>query len=166
MTLFLLVLLTAFVFEYINGFHDSANAIATVVSTKVLSPRRAVLWAAFWNLFDPFRTLWNRECSGGFSTRLLRSSQHLPARTIQHRRCGRQFESISLQVLCSLCSRRMEGQQPPDVRPGTPLGLPQCPVRNARQAVLDQSRQCVRRVVLCGQGPADERDCSCRQRLL
>jgi PiT family inorganic phosphate transporter len=50
MTLFLLVLLAAFVFEYINGFHDSANAIATVVSTKVLSPRRAILWAAFWNL--------------------------------------------------------------------------------------------------------------------
>jgi PiT family inorganic phosphate transporter len=38
MTLFLLVLLAALVFEYINGFHDAANAIATVVSTKVLSP--------------------------------------------------------------------------------------------------------------------------------
>jgi len=50
MILFLFVLLAAFVFEYINGFHDSANAIATVVSTKVLSPRRAILWAAFWNL--------------------------------------------------------------------------------------------------------------------
>jgi PiT family inorganic phosphate transporter len=51
MTFFLIVLVAAYVFEYINGFHDSANAIATVVSTKVLSPRRAVLWAAFWNLF-------------------------------------------------------------------------------------------------------------------
>jgi PiT family inorganic phosphate transporter len=51
MTLFLFVLLAAFAFEYINGFHDSANAIATVVSTKVLTPRRAILWAAFWNLF-------------------------------------------------------------------------------------------------------------------
>ncbi len=50
MTLFLLVLLAALIFEYINGFHDTANAIATVVSTKVLSPRQAVLWAAFWNL--------------------------------------------------------------------------------------------------------------------
>jgi PiT family inorganic phosphate transporter len=50
MTLFLFVLLAAFAFEYINGFHDSANAIATVVSTKVLMPRQAVLWAAFWNL--------------------------------------------------------------------------------------------------------------------
>lgn len=50
MTLFILVLLAAFVFEYINGFHDTANAIATVVSTKVLTPRQAILWAAFWNL--------------------------------------------------------------------------------------------------------------------
>jgi PiT family inorganic phosphate transporter len=50
MTLFLLVLLAAFVFEYINGFHDTANAIATVVSTKVLTPRLAILWATFWNL--------------------------------------------------------------------------------------------------------------------
>jgi PiT family inorganic phosphate transporter len=50
MTLFLFVLLVALVFEYINGFHDTANAIATVVSTKVLTPRKAVLWAAFWNL--------------------------------------------------------------------------------------------------------------------
>src|SRR3982751_3511432 len=50
MTLFLLVLLAALVFEYINGFHDTANAIATVVSTKVLTPRAAIVWAAFWNL--------------------------------------------------------------------------------------------------------------------
>lgn len=41
-----LVLITAFIFEYINGFHDSANAIAMVVSTKALSPRRAILYAA------------------------------------------------------------------------------------------------------------------------
>jgi inorganic phosphate transporter, PiT family len=50
MTLFLLVLVAALAFEYINGFHDTANAIATVVSTKVLTPRLAVMWAAFWNL--------------------------------------------------------------------------------------------------------------------
>ena len=50
MTLFLIVLLAALTFEYINGFHDTANAIATVVSTKVLTPRAAVMWAAFWNL--------------------------------------------------------------------------------------------------------------------
>ncbi len=50
MTLFLLVLLAALVFEYINGFHDAANAIATVVSTKVLTPRQALAMAAFFNL--------------------------------------------------------------------------------------------------------------------
>ncbi|HVU24853.1 MAG TPA: inorganic phosphate transporter [Opitutus sp.] len=50
MTLFLIVLLAAVAFEYINGFHDTANAIATVVSTKVLTPRIAVVWAAGWNL--------------------------------------------------------------------------------------------------------------------
>src|SRR5574342_650912 len=36
-------------FDFINGFHDAANSIATVVSTRVLSPRYAVLWAAFFN---------------------------------------------------------------------------------------------------------------------
>ncbi len=50
MTIFLIVLLTALVFEYINGFHDAANAIATVVSTKVLTPRQAIAMAAFFNL--------------------------------------------------------------------------------------------------------------------
>lgn len=50
MTIFLIVLLTALVFEYINGFHDAANAIATVVSTKVLTPRQAIWLAAVFNL--------------------------------------------------------------------------------------------------------------------
>ncbi|HEY0945373.1 MAG TPA: inorganic phosphate transporter, partial [Opitutaceae bacterium] len=50
MTLFLLVLVAALVFEYINGFHDAANAIATVVSTKVLTPRQAIALAAVFNL--------------------------------------------------------------------------------------------------------------------
>jgi PiT family inorganic phosphate transporter len=51
MTIFLIVLLCALAFEYINGFHDAANAIATVVSTKVLTPRQAIALAAFFNLF-------------------------------------------------------------------------------------------------------------------
>ena len=50
MTLFLIVLFAALVFEYINGFHDAANAIATVVSTKVLTPRQAIMMAAVFNL--------------------------------------------------------------------------------------------------------------------
>ena len=44
------LILLALIFDFLNGFHDSANSIATVVSTRVLSPRVAVLWAAFFNL--------------------------------------------------------------------------------------------------------------------
>ena len=40
----------ALVFDYLNGFHDAANSIATIVSTRVLSPRQAVMWAAFFNM--------------------------------------------------------------------------------------------------------------------
>jgi len=50
MTLILTVILVALVFEYINGFHDTANSIATVVSTKVLTPRQAIVMAAITNL--------------------------------------------------------------------------------------------------------------------
>ena len=50
MTLFFMVVLVAIIFEYINGFHDAANAIATVVSTKVLTPRQAIAMAAVFNL--------------------------------------------------------------------------------------------------------------------
>src|SRR6266540_3194214 len=47
---FVLILVAlALLFDYINGFHDAANSIATVVSTRVLSPGVAVLWAAFFN---------------------------------------------------------------------------------------------------------------------
>jgi len=51
MTLILTVIAVALIFEYINGFHDTANSIATVVSTKVLTPRQAVILAAVTNLF-------------------------------------------------------------------------------------------------------------------
>ena len=44
-----LIILVALIFDYINGFHDAANSIATVVSTRVLSPGQAVIWAAFFN---------------------------------------------------------------------------------------------------------------------
>src|SRR3954462_15353320 len=47
--LLLFTIAIALVFDFINGFHDAANSIATVVSTRVLSPRLAVLWAAFFN---------------------------------------------------------------------------------------------------------------------
>jgi PiT family inorganic phosphate transporter len=54
LTLVLVVVLTALVFEFINGFHDTANSIATVVATKVLSPGKAVLLAALTNLLGAF----------------------------------------------------------------------------------------------------------------
>src|SRR5512134_3515415 len=44
----------ALVFDYINGFHDAANSIATVVSTRVLTPGKAVVWAAFFNFVAAF----------------------------------------------------------------------------------------------------------------
>src|SRR5512138_3792275 len=50
MTIIMTVVVVALVFEYINGFHDTANSIATVVSTKVLTPRQAVFLAASTNL--------------------------------------------------------------------------------------------------------------------
>ena len=44
-----IVILLAYVFDFINGFHDAANTIATIVTTGVLTPRQAVLWASFFN---------------------------------------------------------------------------------------------------------------------
>ena len=52
--LMVMVIVVAVVFEYINGFHDAANAIATVVSTRVLTPRQAIMLAAVTNLFGAF----------------------------------------------------------------------------------------------------------------
>jgi len=49
MAIVVAIVLVALVFDYINGFHDAANSIATIVSTRVLTPRRAVIWAAFFN---------------------------------------------------------------------------------------------------------------------
>jgi PiT family inorganic phosphate transporter len=49
-----LVIAVALVFDFINGFHDAANSIATVVSTRVLSPGQAVVWAAFFNFVAAF----------------------------------------------------------------------------------------------------------------
>jgi PiT family inorganic phosphate transporter len=50
MTLLIIIIALALIFDYINGFHDAANSIATVVSTKVLTPFQAVIWAAFFNV--------------------------------------------------------------------------------------------------------------------
>src|ERR1051326_3491613 len=53
-SLVLITILIALSFDFINGFHDAANSIATVVSTRVLSPRLAVIWAAFFNFVAAF----------------------------------------------------------------------------------------------------------------
>jgi PiT family inorganic phosphate transporter len=50
----IVIILVALAFDFLNGFHDAANSIATVVSTRVLSPQKAVLWAAFFNFVAAF----------------------------------------------------------------------------------------------------------------
>ena len=70
MTLLITVLVVALVFEYINGFHDTANSIATVVSTKVLTPRQAVLLAAGTNLLG---ALWGTAVAKTISPGLIDS---------------------------------------------------------------------------------------------
>lgn len=54
MTLLIIIIVLAIIFDFINGFHDAANSIATVVSTKVLTPTQAVIWAAFFNFLAFF----------------------------------------------------------------------------------------------------------------
>ena len=54
LTLLIVIIGLAFVFDFINGFHDAANSIATIVSTKVLTPFQAVLWAALFNFLAFF----------------------------------------------------------------------------------------------------------------
>ncbi|MDR0510117.1 MAG: inorganic phosphate transporter [Rikenellaceae bacterium] len=63
MTLLIIIIILALVFDFINGFHDAANSIATIVSTKVLTPFLAVLWAAFFNLVALFIA---KHIIGGF----------------------------------------------------------------------------------------------------
>ncbi len=52
--LILFIIFVALIFDFLNGFHDAANSIATIVSTRVLTPRKAVLWAAFFNFAAAF----------------------------------------------------------------------------------------------------------------
>jgi PiT family inorganic phosphate transporter len=54
LVLTILIIAVALVFDYVNGFHDAANSIATVVTTRVLTPLQAVAWAAFWNFVAAF----------------------------------------------------------------------------------------------------------------
>src|SRR5271157_4310886 len=54
LVLLIVTVITALIFDFLNGFHDAANSIATVVSTRVLSPRLAVIWAAVFNFLAAF----------------------------------------------------------------------------------------------------------------
>src|SRR5256712_6714307 len=54
LALVVFIIIVALVFDFINGFHDAANSIATVVSTRVLTPIQAVVWAAFFNFVAAF----------------------------------------------------------------------------------------------------------------
>src|SRR6195256_614513 len=52
-----LIIVIALVFDFINGFHDAANSVATVVATQVLTPAQAVLWAAAFNFVAAFTAI-------------------------------------------------------------------------------------------------------------
>src|SRR6476659_3032414 len=68
MTLIFVVILMALAFEYINGFHDTANSIATVVATRVLTPRQAVVMAAGTNLIG---ALWGTAVASTIASGLV-----------------------------------------------------------------------------------------------
>lgn len=72
MTLVFCVIVFGLAFEYINGFHDTANAIATVVSTRVLSPRQAIILAAFCNLVG---ALWGTAVATTIGSGLVKTGQ-------------------------------------------------------------------------------------------
>ena len=63
----------ALVFDFLNGFHDAANSIATIVSTRVLSPMQAVIWAAFFNFIAAF--LFGTTVAGTVADKLVRPSE-------------------------------------------------------------------------------------------
>ncbi|MFR8265421.1 MAG: inorganic phosphate transporter [Bacteroides stercoris] len=66
MELLVTIIILALIFDYINGFHDAANSIATIVSTRVLTPFQAVIWAAFFNFVAFFIA---KYIIGGFEYR-------------------------------------------------------------------------------------------------
>src|SRR5229473_6746133 len=58
LALVVLIITIALIFDFINGFHDAANSVATVVATQVLTPGQAVVWAAFFNFVAAFTALY------------------------------------------------------------------------------------------------------------
>src|SRR3954462_3122355 len=72
LTLLLIIIFIALVFDFLNGFHDAANSIATIVSTRVLTPSQAVVWAAFFNFVAAF--LFGTTVAGTIAKGLIRES--------------------------------------------------------------------------------------------
>src|SRR3954465_15032714 len=69
LTLIIFFVFLALIFDFLNGFHDAANSIATVVSTRVLSPSQAVIWAAFFNFVAAF--LFGTKVAGTIGDKLV-----------------------------------------------------------------------------------------------
>ena len=90
--LIIVIIGIALVFDFTNGFHDSANSISTVVSTKVLSPRNAVIFAAFFNFIAAFgfgvavASTISSGSSGAISGYLTRPSRRPPRGSTSARR--------------------------------------------------------------------------------
>src|SRR3954467_14966668 len=66
------IIFIALVFDFLNGFHDAANSIATIVSTRVLSPTQAVVWAAFFNFVAAF--LLGTKVAGTISDKMIHNT--------------------------------------------------------------------------------------------
>ena len=98
MELLVIIIVLALIFDYINGFHDAANSIATIVSTKVLTPFQAVIWAAFFN----FVAFFIAKCViGGFGiantvSKTVMEPLHYFAYHSGRRDCGYCLESVHL----------------------------------------------------------------------
>ena len=73
LSLVIFIIIVALVFDFLNGFHDAANSIATIVSTRVLSPQQAVVWAAFFNFAAAF--FFGTKVAGTISGKLLDTAQ-------------------------------------------------------------------------------------------
>src|SRR6267142_1192717 len=75
LALVVFIIAIALIFDFINGFHDAANSVATVVATQVLTPTQAVVWAAFFNFVAAFTAVY----SGAAMARVLhlRGAEHI-----------------------------------------------------------------------------------------
>jgi inorganic phosphate transporter, PiT family len=71
------IIAVALVFDFLNGFHDAANSIATIVSTRVLTPRQAVIWAAFFNFVAAF--VFGTKVAATIADKLIDPAQMQPA---------------------------------------------------------------------------------------